>query len=69
MEDKNMKEAAKKDQSKERYLVLEDLSYCKGGQIVTVKTGDKDVFLKPADVPQEALQELVDRNLVKVITL
>ena len=51
------------------YLVLEDLSYSKNGNIVVVKKGIEDVFLNEADVPQEALTELVERGIVKVITL
>lgn len=51
------------------YLVLEDLSYSKNGNIVVVKKGVEDVFLNEVDVPQEALTELVERDLVKVITL
>lgn len=66
-----MTDEIKKPKSKEtHYLVLEDLSYVKNGNLVSVKKGiESDVFLSVDDVPQEALNELVERELVKVITL
>ena len=52
------------------YLLLEDLSYVKNGNLVSVKKdAEKDVFLDETEVPQEALNELIERELVKVITL
>lgn len=51
------------------YFVLEDLSYSKNGNVIVVKKGVEDVFLNEVDVPQEALKELIERDLVKVITL
>jgi hypothetical protein len=54
---------------KAHYLVLEDLSYANGSNIVNIKKGVEDVFLDVANIPQEALSELVERELVKVITI
>lgn len=63
-----MTEKAKK--SEKVYLLLEDLSYVKNGNLVSVKKdAEKDVYLDEAEVPQEALNELIERELVKVITL
>lgn len=58
-----------KEKQTAHYLVLEDLSYCKNGNIIVVKKGVEDVFLNEADISKEALTELVERVLVKVITL
>lgn len=63
-----MTEKVKK--SEKLYLVLDDLSYFTNGGLVQVKKGvESDVFLNVDTVPQESLDELVTRELVKVISV
>lgn len=63
-----MTEKTKK--SDKLYLLLEDLSYVKNGNIVSAKKeAEKDVFLDAEEVPQEALNELIERELVRVIAV
>lgn len=63
-----MTEKAKK--SDKVYLLVDDLSYVKNGNLVLFKKdAEKDVFLDESEVPQEALNELIERELVKVIAL
>lgn len=58
------------EKSKDHYLVLEDLSYSKDNNLVTVKKNSSDdVYLEASDVPKEALSELIERGLVKVIAI
>jgi hypothetical protein len=64
-----MAEKTEKPQSKAHYLVLEDLSYFNNGALVSVKKGVEDTFLDASLVPQEALNELIERELVKVINV
>lgn len=65
-----MAKEVEKEQTKTHYLVLEDCSYANGCNLVNIKKDiEKDVFLNTADVPQEALSELLERELVRAITL
>jgi hypothetical protein len=69
MKEETMINDVKKTKTQEHYLVLDNLSYFKNGQIVTVNKTNDDVFLNADDVPEQALKELVERELVKVLTL
>jgi hypothetical protein len=69
MKEETMINDVKKTKTQEHYLVLDNLSYFKNGQIVTVNKTNDDVFLNVDDVPEQALKELVERELVKVLTL
>ena len=64
-----MAEKTEKQKTQAHYLVLDDLSYFNNGSLVSVKKGVEDTFLNTSLVPQEALDELIERELVKVINV